>query len=119
MIKITSILVVIAALVFIGGTAHSQDDDMAPEFKTIDGTVTAVDAAVSKVTVSAVNSVTFIVPLNAKIMRDTFDIRLSDLKAGDYVTVSYYDDADGKLQAQKITVEYGKGDDGGWQDTGY
>ena len=34
------------------------------------------------------------------------EFHLSDIKAGDYVTIGYYDDASGKKQAQNITVEY-------------
>ena len=39
-----------------------------------------------------------------------YDIRLSDIKAGDYVTIDYRDDGSGKHNAQQITEHYNEGE---------
>ncbi len=119
MFRILAVSILMGSSLFFGSSVHCRDDSTAPDLKTIEGAVLNVDTGNSKITISAINNMSFSVSLAAKIMRDISDIKLSDIKAGDYVTIGYYDDASGLHQVQSITVEYSKGDTGGWTDTGY
>ncbi|MDO8525786.1 MAG: hypothetical protein Q7S07_04790 [Candidatus Omnitrophota bacterium] len=119
MLRIIAVSVLVGFSLFFGGSVHCQVDSAEPDLNTTEGTVLDVDTGNSKITVSAISSMTFSVNASANITRDIYDIKLSDVKAGDYVTIGYYDDASGVHQAQSITVEYSKGDTGGWTDTGY
>ena len=98
--------------IFLANAAYCDNYYDGPPLNTIDGTVSSVDVMGSKITIKGVNSATFSVPINATIKQDLSDIKLSDIKSGDYVTIGYYDDASGKRQAQTITLDYRK--DEGW-----
>jgi hypothetical protein len=64
--------------------------------KTVDGNVVSVDSQGSKITVKAAGVMTFSVPSDAKIVNaDGFGVQLSDVNAGNYVTVDYCDDKAG------------------------
>ena len=104
--------IILASLTSFTAAAYCDDYYDGPPLNTIDGTVSSVDVMGSKITIKGVNSATFSVPINATIKQDLSDIKLSDIKSGDYVTIGYYDDASGKRQAQTITLEYRK--DEGW-----
>lgn len=98
--------IVLAVAIFFTAVAYCDDYYEGPPLKTIDGRVSSVDTLSSKITIDAVNMITFYVPTNAVIKQDVFDIRLSDLKAGDYVTVAYRDDSSGRHSAESITKHY-------------
>lgn len=68
--------------------AQSADEDM----RTFDGTVTAVDRANSTLTVQGGTSITFPITSDTQLRYDRYDnyeINLSDVTIGDYVTVEY------------------------------
>lgn len=95
-------------------TANCQYlDEEKKGIQTVEGTVSSVDVMASKITISGVQEMTLSVPVSAKISKDIYDIKLSDIKAGDYVTIEYYARQSGKPEAQKITVEYREGE-GSW-----
>ena len=102
--------VILVIAVFFTVAAYCDDYYEGPPLKTIEGKVSAVDTLSSKITVDAVNNITFYVGTNTVIKQDVFDIKLSDLRAGDYVTVDYRDDDSGKHNAQKITKHYSEGE---------
>lgn len=102
---------VIALFVVSGGMAHCWEDyPSGPEITTIDGKVSEVDLQRSRITIQGVNKLTFYVPVSARIVQDIYDMKLSGIKVGDYVTVDYYDDPPGKHQARTITVHYEEGE---------
>jgi len=101
----------LACLALSASAAYSSDWGADDNFTTIDGTVSSVDTLDSKITINAVNDLTFSVPINATIKQDIYDIKLSDINVGDYVTIEYYSDASGKKQAKTITVEYKAGEE--------
>ena len=108
-LALRAIILVIA--IFFTAAAYCDDYYDGPPLKTIDGKVLAVDTLSSKITIDAVNVITFHVRINAVIKQDVFDIKLSDIKVGDYVTVDYYDDGSGKQRdAQQITKHYNEGE---------
>ena len=108
--RLSGSLIVLAISVFFAAAAYCDDYYNGPSLKTIDGRVVSVDTLSSKITVSSVNNITFYVPTKTVIKEDVFDINLSDLKAGDYVTVDYRDDDSGRHNAQTITKHYSEGE---------
>ena len=102
-------IILVSAISFIAA-AYCDDYYEGPPLKTIDGRVSSVDTLSSKITITAVNDVTFYVPISAVIKQDVFDIKLSDLKAGDYVTIDYNNDSSGKRVAQQIVKHYSEGE---------
>jgi hypothetical protein len=83
-----------------------KDEDL----RIFEGKVVSVDVAGSKILVKGVTEKAFTVPGSASITRDIYDIELSDIKAGDYVKVSYYK-SDGAPDAViGVSVAYGSGD---------
>lgn len=81
-----------------------------PNIKTVEGNVSSVDLQGSRITITSVNTMTFTIPPNARVVQDAYDIKLSDIKAGSYVTIDYLDDPSGKHEAQTITVHYEEGE---------
>lgn len=102
------VLAVTAFYLAFGATAYCWEDafNEDPRIKTIEGHVSDVDVKASRITIMSVDSMTFYVPVSARVMQDIYDMKLSDVKAGDYVTIDYHDDPPGKLEAQTITVHY-------------
>lgn len=86
--------------------ANCQDDVTG---KTIEGRVISVDAQNSQIIVKTFESIIFSVPSNAKLINsDGFDIQLSDITPGNYVSVDYYDDPTGHHIVTNIEVEYNR-----------
>ena len=102
--------IIMGIVIFFTALAYCDDYYDSPPLKTIDGRVLSVDTLSSKITISSINNITFYVPANAVLKQDVFDIRLSDIKAGDYVTVDYRDDGSGRRDAQQIIKHYNEGE---------
>jgi hypothetical protein len=93
MIRVTvfaAVVLVIGAMATVPSVcvAQSTDEDM----RVFDGMVTAVDTADSTLTVQGGTSITFPIAADTELRYDIYDnyaIKLSDISAGDYVTVEY------------------------------
>jgi len=100
-----TLLIIFASSVLV----HCQDDSLVDDMKTIDGDVVSVDSQNSQIVVKASEVMTFSVPSSAKIINaDGFSIRLSDVSAGNYVTVDYRDDKSGFHIINGMEVEYNR-----------
>ncbi len=109
--KKTFVLAVMVLCFALGATAHCWEDAFTdPKIKTVDGKVADVDVQGSSITITSVDTMTFSVPASARVVHNVYDMKLSDVKAGDYVTIDYYDDPPGKLEAKVITVHYEEGE---------
>ena len=102
--------IILIMAIFFTALVYCDDYYDGPPLKTIDGKVVSVDTLSSKITINSVNDITFYVLISTVIKQDVFDIRLSDLKAGDYVTVDYRDDESGRHNAEAITKHYSEGE---------
>lgn len=101
--------VIIGLLIVLSSPAaiHCQGDTLVDNIKTLDGNVASVDVQNSQITVKSSEVFTFFVPSNAKIINaDGFEIRLSDVNAGNYVTVDYFNDKSGAHIMKGMEVEY-------------
>ena len=104
------IVIIMAIALFFSVIAYCDDYYEGPPLKTFEGKIVSVDTLSSKITVSEANNITFYVPTSAVIKQDVFNIKLLDLKAGDYVTVDYRDDESGRHNAEAITKHYSEGE---------
>ena len=106
------VLMTAMAVIAVSFAAAAYCDDYyeGPPLKTIEGRVVSVDTLASKITVTEVNNITFYVGIDTSIKQDVFDIKLHDLKAGDYVTVEYRDDDSGRHNAVSIVKHYNEGE---------
>lgn len=88
---------------------YCQNNDDVVSGKTIDGSVVSVDSQRSQIVVKSSETITFFVPSGAKIINDDgFDIQLSDVSVGNYVSVDYRDDSSGNHVADVIEVQYNR-----------
>ncbi|MCX5666269.1 MAG: hypothetical protein NT036_04405 [Candidatus Omnitrophica bacterium] len=88
---------------------HCQPDSLVDGIKTIDGTVVSVDSQNSQIVVKSSEIMSFSVPLSAKIINaDGFGIQLSDVNAGNYVTVDYSNDKSGNHVISGMEVAYNR-----------
>ena len=84
-----------------------------PQVTSVSGEVVSVDLVKSEVVVkqlkdavtSTYNNTTFAVAPETKIAKGDATLKLSDLKAGDKVTVKYTTDVSGKQKVESIAVE--------------
>ena len=95
-------------IVFVyGAPVQCQNDPLVDNMKTVDGNVVSVDIQNSRIVVKGYEVMTFSVPSGAKIINaDGFDIELSDVAAGNYVTVDYHDDDSGLHIMNGMEVAY-------------
>lgn len=107
MISIRRSLLLIIMAILIGGSGYCQDQAREQNLMMVDGTVLSVDTSNSLIVVNAEIDYTFSVNLSTKFTRDIYDIHFSDIEAGDYVDVSYYDEPSGKHIATHISIDYG------------
>jgi len=105
-LAVTAFYLVSGAAAYCWENAFNED----PRIETVEGRVSNVDVQRSRITIKSVDTMTFLVPLNARVVQDIYDMKLSDVKAGDYVTIDYLDDPSGKHEAKTITVHYEKGE---------
>jgi len=88
---------------------YCQGDSLVDNMKTIDGNVVSVNSQNSQIVVKASEVMTFSVPSSAKIINaDGFDMQLSDVNVGSYVTVDYSDDKSGNHILSGMEVEYNR-----------
>ena len=97
-------LMMLLSISMIGQLTYAQDNTEPQELLTFDGKVVSADVSSSILIVRFVNDLTFSVPINTPVKNDIYDIKFTDIKNGDDVTVEYYKDASDKLIATKITV---------------
>ncbi len=88
--------------------AYCQDEERDDNLMVFDGKVVSVDVDKWLVTVEGTDTIVFPISRDTKLQKDVFDIKLSDIKTGDYVNVGYYKDGSGSLKCVSLTVEYGK-----------
>ena len=106
---ILSIWVILLIIVASSVTVYCQGDSLVDDIKTIDGNVVSVDNTNSRVVVKSSEVMDFTVPSDAKIVNaDGFGIQLSDINAGNYVTVDYHDDKSGLHIMKSMEVEYNR-----------
>lgn len=104
-------LIIFAAILFaltfsLCAIAFSQYDTREATL-TVSGRVVSVDPQASVIVIRTMENMVFSVAPNAKIVNsDGFDIRLSDINPGNYVSVDYYDDRSGKHIITNIEVDY-------------
>ena len=107
-----TILSICVALLIIFASSvpvHCRGDSLVDDMKTIDGNVVSVDSPNSQIVVKAFEVMTFFVPSDAKIINaDGFNMRLSDVGVGNYVTVDYRDDKSGLHIIKGMEVEYNR-----------
>ncbi len=88
-------------------SVHCQSDSLVDDMKTIDGNVVSVDIQNSKIVIKSSEVMTFFVPSDAKIVNtDGFNMQLSDVDAGNYVTVDYRNDGSGLHVMAGMEVSY-------------
>jgi len=116
MVKITKLALVCLAVVGLVGVAVSvfaQEKAQPAQVTSVSGEIVSVDLVKSEVVVkqlkdvviSSYTNTTFSVAPETKITKDDVDLKLSDLKAGDKVTVKYTTDVLGKQKVESIAVE--------------
>ena len=91
------------AIFFLSVPSFAQDSSEGNAMKVIDGTITSVDWVGS---VMVVNGIRMTVSSDVKIYKGSDLIALEDLKPGDGIAVTYYDDPPGTHNAVSITVQY-------------
>ncbi len=84
------------------GSAVCEDANL----RTFDGTVLSVDVVGSSLTVKGIQQRKFIISSGTKLTKNIFDIKLSDVNAGDYVTIGYCDNPDGSVKTLRVDVAY-------------
>lgn len=109
MVRILSIALI--SMVIFGADSYCQTD-ADKERKVFEGTVSSVDSQTGRMVVKGITVETFVVPVEASIVQELYDIKLSDLKKDDYITVDYFVDKNGKKIATNINLEYKQGS--GW-----
>ena len=115
MVRVMKLAVVCLAVVGMVGVAVPvfAQEKAAPQVTSVSGEVVSVDLVKSEVVVkqlkdavtSTYNNTTFAVAPETKIAKGDAILKLSDLKAGDKVTVKYTTDVSGKQKVESIAVE--------------
>jgi len=115
MVKVMRFTLVCLAVVGMVGVALPvfAQEQAAPQVTSVSGEVVSVDLVKSEVVVkqlkdavtSTYNNTTFAVAPETKIAKGDATLKLSDLKAGDKVTVKYTTDVSGKQKVESIAVE--------------
>jgi len=111
--KLWVIIPVLIISFVVVGVLRAQYQYDNQDSRTFEGTVTAVDIGNSSLTVKGVTDLTFPITGDTKFTKDINDIKLSDIKAGDYVSVDYQRDGSQSRKPAKtmhVTVKYGKGE---------
>jgi hypothetical protein len=104
-----SVSVILLAIFMPLVPAYCQGDSIVDDMKTVDGNVISVDSSNSKIVVRTSEIITFSVSPDAKIVdADGFNIQLSDVSAGNYVTVDYHDDGAGNHIMEGMEVAYNR-----------
>ena len=114
MVKIMKLALVCLAVVGLVGVAVPvfSQEKAEPQVSLVSGEIVSVDLVKSEVVVKQLKDVvtntytntTFAVALETKITKGDATLKLSDLKAGDKVTLKYAADVLGKQKVESITV---------------
>lgn len=78
----------------------SSDEDL----RVFDGKVVNVDTYKSILTVKGVGQIDFPITSDTSIQSDLYDIKLSDIDLGDYVTVQYYRSGSESRSPMKVLI---------------
>ena len=115
MVKVMKFAVICLAVVGLVGVAVPvfAQEKAEPQVTSVSGEVVSVDLVKSEVVVKQLKDVvtstytntTFSVASETKITKGDATLKLSDLKAGDKVTVKYTTDVLGKQKVESIAVE--------------
>jgi hypothetical protein len=115
MVKVMKLALVCLAVVGLIGVAVPvfAQEKAEPQVTSVSGEIVSVDLVKSEVAVKQLKDVvtstytntTFSVASETKITKGDATLKLSDLKAGDKVTVKYTTDALGKQKVENIVVE--------------
>ncbi|MCX5692638.1 MAG: hypothetical protein NTX47_03020 [Candidatus Omnitrophica bacterium] len=111
--KLALVLLVVAGLAGVVVPVYSQEKTEQQIVASVSGEVLSVDLVKSEVVVkqlkdavtSTYENTAFVVALETKIQKGDANLKLSDLKAGDKVTVKYTSDVLGKQKIESISVE--------------
>ena len=90
--------------------SYSDDQCSDEDLRVFEGTVVNVDVGKSMLTVNGTTQIDFPISLDTTLKKDIYDIKLSDINKGDYVTVQYCrqgSDSRVPLKVINVTVEYG------------
>ena len=102
--------VVLISAMLMAKASYCDYDAPDDEFVVFDGRVAAVDVGGSTLTVKGADTIRFPVSGETKLVKDIYDIKLSDISDGDYVTVEYYKGPGGPSRVTKVTVAYKEGE---------
>lgn len=102
-----TIFTMLACVLTIGLSAYCDDSYSEDDLRIFDGKVVSVDVKKSTITVKSALEMTFTVSKDTQLIDDIYDIELSDLRIGNYVTVEYVTDPDGPKKVLSITKDYG------------
>ena len=114
--KLALVLLVVVGVVGIVVPAFSQEKVEQPAATSVSGEVVSVDLVKSNVVVKQIkdpvtgtyeNQTIAVLP-ETKVSKGDVALKLSELKAGDKVTVKYTTDAKGKQKVESIAVEVQK-----------
>ena len=115
MVKVMKLALVCLAVVGLVGVAVPvfAQEKSEPQVTSVSGEIVSVDLVKSEVVVKQLKDVvtstyentTFVVTAETKMTKGDATLKLSDLKAGDKVTVKYTTDVLGKQKVESIAVE--------------
>jgi hypothetical protein len=115
MVKVMKLALVCLAVVGLVGVAVPvfAQEKAEPQVTSVSGEVVSVDLAKSEVVVkqlkdtvtSTYENTTFVVAPETKIQKGDATLKLSDLKAGDKVSIKYASDVLGKQKVESISIE--------------
>lgn len=97
------ILLGLTVALLITSMAYCQNKDEANPTGSMSGQVTAVDWVGSTL---VVDNTRFIVPFDTEIFEGENTITFTEIKVGDKVKISYYQDSSGTLNTKIITVDW-------------
>ncbi|MDD5681190.1 MAG: hypothetical protein PHI59_08130 [Candidatus Omnitrophica bacterium] len=107
-VTVMAVMITVCAVMVLPCCGFEDLDD--PNLRIFDGNVDSVDVSKSALTVmSGETRIVFPVSLDTKLIKDTYDIKLSDISAGDYVTVEYLragSESRAPLKVTKVTLVY-------------
>jgi len=115
MVKVMKLALVCLAVVGLVGVAVPvfAQEKAEPQVTSVSGEVVSVDMVKSEVVVKQLKDVvagtyentTFVITPETKIIKSDTTLKLSDLKAGDKVTVKYTTDVLGKQKVESIAIK--------------
>jgi len=111
--KLALVLLIVVGVAGVVSPVYSQEKTEQQIVTSVSGEVVSVDLVKSEVVVkqlkdavtSTYENTTFVVALETKIQKGDANLKLSDLKAGDKITVKYTSDVSGKQKIESISLE--------------